>query len=353
VRASVAACSIWCGTRLRRHPHEYGRLHRRDRLSQRRRDCREDGPLRLPAYERVVLAISRDALCEGQQVGASRSARRSDEWRPRTAGGTEPGAGRTDKAGLAPLQKRRPASAPRAERDQQAHRTNGNRERDGRACRDRRRRHHPRRSEPPASTEAPVRWRCGNEAIRPSSRFCRLGVSVLLEGRQMCCGFSRETLQRGETRVQAPVNHGLRPTRAIRAPWYGMVWYGAPSTPVSVFRSLRVVASFSTFPTREASGRPVNQRLFEDWFACADGGGCTSCCMPTQPKASGWRCDAPVTRTPVERAVPKWIEDISSRTYGARDKVAAVRPASTSVAGVASAGRRAPWGADAAAARGR
>jgi hypothetical protein len=28
------------------------------------------------------------------------------------------------------------------------------------------------------------------------------------------------------------------------------------------------VASFSTCPTREASGRPVNQRLFEDGFAC-------------------------------------------------------------------------------------
>jgi hypothetical protein len=37
-----------------------------------------------------------------------------------------------------------------------------------------------------------------------------------------------------------------------------------PQPPVSVFRSLSVVASFSTCPTREASGGPVNQRLFED-----------------------------------------------------------------------------------------
>jgi hypothetical protein len=45
-----------------------------------------------------------------------------------------------------------------------------------------------------------------------------------------------------------------------------MVWYGMvpPQPPVSVFRSLRVVASFSTCPTLEASGGPVNQRLFED-----------------------------------------------------------------------------------------
>jgi hypothetical protein len=57
-----------------------------------------------------------------------------------------------------------------------------------------------------------------------------------------------------------------------------MVWYGMvpPQPPVSVFRSLRVVASFSTCPTREASGGPVNQRLFEDGFACAGGGSCTS-----------------------------------------------------------------------------
>jgi hypothetical protein len=55
--------------------------------------------------------------------------------------------------------------------------------------------------------------------------------------------------------------------------WYGMV---PPQPPVSVFRSLRVVASLSTCPTREASGRPVNQRLFEDGFACVGGGGCTS-----------------------------------------------------------------------------
>jgi hypothetical protein len=50
-----------------------------------------------------------------------------------------------------------------------------------------------------------------------------------------------------------------------------MVWYGMVpiQPPVSVFRSLRVVASFSTCPTRKASGRPVNQRSFEDGVACA------------------------------------------------------------------------------------
>jgi hypothetical protein len=32
---------------------------------------------------------------------------------------------------------------------------------------------------------------------------------------------------------------------------------------------VKLVDSFSTCPTREASGRPVNQRLFEDGFACA------------------------------------------------------------------------------------
>jgi hypothetical protein len=37
-----------------------------------------------------------------------------------------------------------------------------------------------------------------------------------------------------------------------------------PQPPISVFRSLRVVASFSTCPTREASGGQVNQRLFEE-----------------------------------------------------------------------------------------
>jgi hypothetical protein len=47
----------------------------------------------------------------------------------------------------------------------------------------------------------------------------------------------------------------------VQPQWYGMV---PPQPPVSVFRSLRVVASFSTCPTREASGGPVNQRLFED-----------------------------------------------------------------------------------------
>jgi coenzyme F420-reducing hydrogenase gamma subunit len=55
--------------------------------------------------------------------------------------------------------------------------------------------------------------------------------------------------------------------------WYGMV---PPQPPVSVFRLLRVVASFSTCPTREASGGPVNQRLFEDGFACAGGGTCSA-----------------------------------------------------------------------------
>jgi hypothetical protein len=46
-----------------------------------------------------------------------------------------------------------------------------------------------------------------------------------------------------------------------------MVW--CPLNPCPQFLSLRVVASFSTYPTREAPGRPANQRLFEDGFVCA------------------------------------------------------------------------------------
>jgi hypothetical protein len=72
----------------------------------------------------------------------------------------------------------------------------------------------------------------------------------------------------GITHTLLPISAGggcrLRPWPGV---WYGMV---PPQPPVSVFRSLRMVASFSSCPTREASGRPVNQRrLFEDGLACA------------------------------------------------------------------------------------
>jgi hypothetical protein len=87
-------------------------------------------------------------------------------------------------------------------------------------------------------------------------------------------------------------------------PRNGMVWYGMVWCPLNPHQCVPVTEGggfIQHLPTREASGpgRPVNQRLFEDGFACAGGGGCTSCCAPTQPNSSGWRCDAPVARTPV------------------------------------------------------
>jgi hypothetical protein len=132
----------------------------------------------------------------------------------------------------------------------------------------------------------------------------RLAMHVRLESLQQApgAGVARRAQRAGaEWRVRRRCSR--RRTRATLRTASYQVWYGMVpphQPPVSVFRSPRVVASFSTCPAREASGRPVNQRLFEDGFACAGGGGWTSCCAPTQPKSSessSWRCDAPVTRT--------------------------------------------------------
>jgi hypothetical protein len=71
-------------------------------------------------------------------------------------------------------------------------------------------------------------------------------------------------------------NPNTKQVADIAMVWYGMVPPQPPVSVFSLFRSLRVVASFSTCPTREASGGPVNQRLLEDGFACAGGGSCTS-----------------------------------------------------------------------------
>jgi hypothetical protein len=49
-----------------------------------------------------------------------------------------------------------------------------------------------------------------------------------------------------------------------------MVWYGAPSTPRQCVPVTEGGGFIQHLPdAREASGRPVNQRLFEDGFACA------------------------------------------------------------------------------------
>jgi hypothetical protein len=170
---------------------------------------------------------------------------------------------------------------------------------------------------PPGTLALGIALRFGHRRVAGSSRALHLmrlvlelwGVPPSLTLSGSCSGGGSSSSSSSSSRARSTTTRRVRVivllsstltlVEVIITYWHGTIWYGAPSTP----RQCAPVTERGGFIEHLHDARSLRQAghqsaLVRGWVCLCGrwtGGGCTNCCAPTQPKSSGWRCDAPVT----------------------------------------------------------